>query len=125
MEFEKASRIKLRFDTDKGYLATEDLWDLSLFGLNRLAKSLNKVLKESAEEDFLGETSAEDILTKLQFNLVLHILEVKKAEVKARKEASSRKAEREKIMGVLAKKQDDALETLSEEDLKKKLEELS
>ncbi len=123
--FEQASRLKLRFNTDKGYLSAEDLWDLSLYHLNRLAKSLNKVIKESAEEDYLGETSAEDVIAKLQFNLVLHILEVKKAEVKARKEASSRKAEREKIMGVLAKKQDDALETLSEEDLKKKLEELS
>lgn len=123
--FEKAARMKLRFGTDKGLLSVEDLWDLSLQQLNRLAKALNKSIKESAEDDFLEETSAEDLIIKLQFNLVLHVLEAKKAEKKERLTASTKKAEREKILGILAKKQDDALENLSEEDLKKKLEELT
>ena len=123
--FEKAARMKLRFVTDKGLLSVEDLWDLSLQQLNRLAKALNKSIKESAEDDFLEETSAEDLIVKLQFNLVLHVLEAKKAEKKERLTASTKKAEREKILGILAKKQDDALENLSEEDLKKKLEELT
>lgn len=123
--FEKAARMKLRFVTDRGNLSTEDLFDLPLQQLNKLAKGLNKIIKESAEEDFLGETSAEDAVIKLQFNLVIHVLDVKKAERKDRLEAGSKKAEREKIKGILAKKQDDALENLSEEDLLKKLADLA
>lgn len=123
--FDKATRLKLRFQSPKGYVSTEDLWDLSLQHLNTMAKALNKQLKESSEVDFLLEKSEEDARIKLQFDIVLHIMEVKKDEIKSREEATARKAEREKIKGILAKKQDDALEKLSEEELRKKLEELS
>jgi hypothetical protein len=123
-KFEKASRMKLSFVTDKGVIVTEDLWDLPLSKLNKLAVSLNKEVKASSEENFLEETSVEDATTKLRFDIVLSILETKKAERDARAEASSRKAEREKIMGILAKKQDDALETMTEAELQKKLDEL-
>ena len=123
--FEKASRLKLRFQTPKGYVSTEDLWDMSLQSLNTVAKDLNKKVKESSEVDFLEEKSVEDDLTKLQFDVVIHVMDVKKHEQKAKLEAATKKAEREKIMGVLAKKQDDALENLTEEELKQKLVALS
>lgn len=123
--FDKATRLKLRYQSPKGYVSTEDLWDLSLQNLNTMAKALNKQLKESSEVDFLLEKSEADARIKLQFDIVLHIMDVKKAEQKSREEATARKAEREKIKGILAKKQDDALEKLSEEELRKKLEELN
>ena len=40
--FEKASKMKLRFSTTKGVLSTEDLWDLSLESLDRIAKNLKR-----------------------------------------------------------------------------------
>ena len=40
--FEKASRLKLRFKTQNGIIAVDDLWDLTLDSLNTLAKALNK-----------------------------------------------------------------------------------
>jgi len=93
--FEKASKIKLRFPSSKGMLTTEDLWDLSLQQLNGLAKDLNKKVKESAEHDFLEVKSDSDTITKLQFDIVIQVL--------------------------TKKKQDAALENLSEEELKKLL----
>jgi len=123
--FDKATRLKLRFQSPKGYVSTEDLWDFKLEQLNTMAKTLNKQLKESSEVDFLLEKSEEDARLKLMFDIVLHIMDVKKAEQKAREDATARKAEKEKIKEILAKKQDDALEKLSEEELRKKLEELS
>ena len=123
--FRKASRTKLRFRTSKGYLSTEDLGDLTLQNLNSLAKSLKKKLREDDEEDFLEEKSEEDTATKLQFDIVLHVLETKKEENKARKDAVGKKAEKQKLMGALEKKQDKSLEDLSEEELIKKIDELN
>ncbi len=120
--FEKASRLKLRFQSSKGNLSTEDLWDLNLQQLNTVAKSLNKKLKESEEDDFLEEKSEEDTITKLKFDIVLSVLETKKNENKLHREESKKRVEKQKILEILAKKQDESLENMSEEDLKKELE---
>lgn len=45
--FEKASRMKLRFNTQRGVLSVEDLWDLPLIQLDNIAIALNKKLQES------------------------------------------------------------------------------
>ena len=49
-DFEKASRLKLRFNTAKGDITVEDLWDLKLesrngFDLESVAQSLNRAVK--------------------------------------------------------------------------------
>lgn len=119
--FEKASKIKLRFPSSKGMLTTEDLWDLSLQQLNSLAKDLNKKVKESAEPDFLEVKSDSDTITKLQFDIVIQVLTKKKEEGTARAEAAANKAKNARILELIGKKQDAALENLSEEELKKLL----
>lgn len=123
--FDKATRLKLRYPTNKGMITTEDLWDMTLQDLNNTAKTLNKEIKSVEEEDFLEvETTEHDLKIKLSFDIVLHVLNVKKEERKRRQEAATRKAEKEKLLTILAKKQDANLENMSEEELKKKLEEL-
>ena len=119
--FEKASKIKLRFPSSKGMLTTEDLWDLSLQQLNSLAKDLNKKVKESVEPDFLEVKSDSDTITKLQFDIVIQVLTKKKEEGTARAEAAANKAKNARILELIGKKQDAALENLSEEELKKLL----
>ena len=120
--FEKASRLKLRFGSTIGLVSSEDLWDLNLQQLNGLAKMLKKQLKESEEEDFLEEKNEADVIIKLQFDVVLHILNTKKEERKAYQEATVRKVERQKILSIIAKKQDASMEDMTEEELRKKLE---
>lgn len=122
--FGKASRLKLRFDSDVGLLTVEDLWDRSLPQLNLTAKKLNKDLAAAEEEDFLEEGNTEDAMIRLKFDIVLHILKTKKEEAEKRKEASERKMQKEKIMGIIEKKQDANLEEMSEKDLKKELSKL-
>jgi hypothetical protein len=122
--FENASRTKLRIASDRGLLSAEDLWDLSLTELNSIAKKLNAELKSSAEEDFLEETSSEDKVTKLKFEIVLHIINTRKAENSKRKEYAELKAKRDKLLAIKAKKQDDSLENMSIEELDAELEAL-
>jgi len=123
--FDKATRLKLRFQSDKhGLVSTEDLWDISMAELNRMAKALNRKRKQNEEEDFLAETTKEDQLTKLQFDLVLHVLSVKKQESEEARSAKARKELKDKYLEVLSRKQDAALENLSEADLLAKINEL-
>lgn len=122
--FEKGSREKVRFNTDRGTLATEDLWDLSRKKLNAMAKVFNKELKLSEEEDFLGEESAEDTITRLKFEIVIHILRVKTAEKKAKDNASIVKAEKQRLLAIKERKLNEADEGMSIEELDKKLAEL-
>lgn len=122
--FEKASRMKIRFLTNKGWLTVEDLWDLSLKDLNTLAKKLNKEIKELEEEDFLEVVNNNDASLKLSFDITLHILNTKKAENEKKREAAARKEKKEKILSIIAKKQDESLENMSEDELRKALEDL-
>lgn len=122
--FDKATRTKLRFQTDRGQLCVEDVWDLNLTALNALAKSLNRKLKQGEEEDFLSTKTEADATDKLRFDIVVAILEVKKAEKVEKEQAVEKKAKREMILGVLARKQNEAIEGKSVEELMKELEAL-
>lgn len=124
MSFEKAARLKLRFNSSRGLLSVEDLWDLQLQELNSLAKALKKTLKEAEEEDFLEDVSAEDVITKIKFDLVLYILNTKKEENKARLMAKENKAKREKILELIASKQDEEQKGKSIEELQAELAKL-
>lgn len=116
--FEKASRMKLRFVSARGLLMPEDLWDLSLTSLNALAKELNGKLKAAEQEDFLQEAKPSNTELKLAFEIVLHILQTKKAEKDAREAAGEKAEKKQKLLEILARKQDASLEGLSEDDLK-------
>lgn len=122
--FKKATRMKLRFTTDRGNLSVEDLWDLPLVQLNRIAKGLNKQLKVNEEEDFLVLKNDDDTRIKLQFDIVLDILNTKKAEKDAKENATAKKAEKNKLLAILAEKEDDDIRNMSAEDIRKKIEDL-
>lgn len=116
--FAKATRSKLRWSTTRGLLSVEDLWDLNLTSLNNIAKGLKKELKAEAEEDFLDEKSEEDTITKLKFDVVLEILNIKKAENKSAAEASEIKAHNQMIMGLIVEKEQQDLKSKSVDELK-------
>jgi hypothetical protein len=122
--FDKATRMKLRFTTDRGVLGVEDIWDLNLTQLNTLAKSLRKKLKEGEEEDFLNTKSEADVTDKLRFDIVLHILETKKTEKAEREQAEEIKGKRQELLGIIAEKKSAALRDKPVEDLLKELEAL-
>lgn len=123
--FEKASRIKLRYSTNRGVLSVKDLWDLSLEQLDLIAINLSKRLKESQTESFIKTRTKDTTELELKFNIVKHIIDVKLQEQEERTVAAEKKAKRQKILDLMAKKQDAELESKSYEELAKELEALS
>lgn len=129
--FEQASATKLRFASDRGELTTEQLWDLPLqsktqFDLDTLAKGVNAQLKAVAEESFVS-TSSNPASTRLtlQLDILKHIISVKLNTAAAAKDRAARSAEREKLVSILADKQDEQLKSLTPEELAKRIAELS
>ena len=121
--FEYATRNKVRFSF-RGLISVEDLWDLSLTNLDSIYKELNKQSKQSEEESLLNIKTQEDELLNVQIEIVKHIVSVKLAEKEAREKASAKKAQKQKIMSIIAAKQDEALQNSSIDDLQKMLDEL-
>lgn len=121
--FGYATRNKVRFSF-RGLISVEDLWDLSLTNLDSIYKELNKQSKQSEEESLLNIKTQEDELLNVQIEIVKHIVSVKLAEKEAREKASAKKAQKQKIMSIIAAKQDEALQNSSIDDLKKMLDEL-
>ena len=121
--FIKASREKMRFPY-KGLATVEDLWDLSVMELDKIYKSLNAKAKQAQEESLLEVKSSEDEELTAQIEIIKYIVSVKLEEKKAAEMAKERKEQKQKIMSILASKQDEALHGKSIEELEKMLDEL-
>ncbi len=114
--FEKALRMKLRF-AHKGQITTEDLWDLSVTTLDSIYKGLRAAQKEQEGDSLLAE-KREDSTLALQIDIVKHIVTVKQAETDAKKARALKAEQKQRIMEILAQKQDAALLGKSEDELK-------
>lgn len=121
--FEVATRNKYRFPY-KGVISVEDLWDLSLTALDSIYKTLNKQVKQSQEESLLETKSKEDETLDTQIAIIKHIVSVKKQEVIDKTNEKERREKKQRIMALMAKKEDEALESMSREELEKMLNEL-
>lgn len=107
--YKLASQQKLRFQTNKGSLSTEQLWDLPLNDLDALAVSLEAEHKESGKKSFLVTKSVKDKTAKLKFDIVLDVLTTKVEEAQALSDAAEIKSHNEKIIKLIAEKQDESL----------------
>lgn len=125
--FEQASRLKLRFETTKGLLSVEDLWQLSLQSLDTIAKAVNRKLKEVAEESFIPapiRTNSASAELQLKLDLLKHVITTLDAETKAKLARSKRQADLAQLRQLAAAKTNEALASQSLEDILKKISEL-
>lgn len=121
--FIKATREKMRFPY-KGQATVEDMWDLTISELDKIYKTLNAQQKRAQEDSLLDTKSEEDEELAAQIEIVKYIFTVKQEEKKAAETAKERKEQKQKIMAILANKQDEALHSKSSEELEKMLDEL-
>jgi len=120
-EFMDATRRKLRFESHIGFLSVEDLWDLPLtsqkgVSLDQLAVSLSKTLREGTESFVDASRSGDEKLT-LKFTIIKQIIDLRLAERDAAKAAREKAEKKQKILAILERKQDAALENASAEEL--------
>jgi len=123
--FERASRQKLRIQTDRGMLTVEDLWDLPLTGrlsLDSIAKAFHRRVREIEDEtsfvpDAKTKQSAENESAQLTFDILKHIIEVRLQEREINRAAKEKAENRKKILELISKKQDEALSEKSIEEL--------
>lgn len=123
--FEQAAKQKIRFNF-KGLILVEDLYDLSLEDLNDLYIRINHDLKEDSAEGLLETTEKSEKFStlRLKLELIKHIFQQKKDFIQNQKDEKIRKEKKQKIMELIAGKQDQALQEKSEEELMKMLEDL-
>lgn len=121
--FESATRSKMRFPF-KGMISVEDLWDLSLTNLDSVFKTLNAEVKKFEEESLLHTKSKEDEEISNKIEIVKYIVNVKLNEKKKRENDIKNAKTRQKLLEIKAKRQNAALENMSDEELDKALAEL-
>ena len=122
--FEKATKIKLRINSSKGVLSVEDLWDLPLTKLNEIAKGINKKIQEQGEVDFLGESGKADPKLVLTLDIIKSIIKIRQQEAKDSENRAIKEAQRERLLKILARKEEESLNDLSKEELEKLLSNL-
>lgn len=121
--FEIATRKKYRFPF-KGSISVEDLWDLSMTDLDFIYKNLSSTAKAERENESLLTENKQDTDLENMIEIVKRVFSVKKAEIDAFKEAKENAKKKERLLEILAKKQDDALAVKSEDEIRQMLEEL-
>ena len=122
--FINATRNNYQFPF-RGMINVIDLWDLSLTNLDSVFKTLNAEVKKSEEESLLNTKSKEDEEISNKIEIVKYIVSVKLDEKKKRENAKKNAEMRQRLLEIKAKRQDAALENMSNEELDKALAELS
>ena len=121
--FVTATRNKFRFPF-RGQISVEDLWDLSVENLDSVYKTLNSQVKKAKEESLLNTKSREDEIIEMQIEIVKYIVSVKQDESAKKVAAKEKKARKQKILEVLAAKEDADLQNKSSEELQAMLADL-
>ena len=109
----------------KGMINVIDLWNLSLTNLDSVFKTLNAEVKKSEEESLLNAKTKEDEDLTNKIEIIKYIVNKKLAEKEAREKEKKNKEKRQRILEIKAKRQDEALENMSDEDLDKLLADLN
>lgn len=127
--FEKASRLKVRFESPKGLLSVEDLWDLPLTcslgnkaNLDDIAKALHRKLRDDDDVSFVHKDKKSDKVEHLKFDIVKHIIDVRLAENQAREAQRANAEKKQRILEIIASKEDESLKGMDLEALKKMVE---
>lgn len=118
--YKQASKLKLRFQTSKGSLSVEQLWGLSQTDLSSAIKDVKKVLTKDDDNElsFLDDTKVTDVENHLRFEILKDVYLTKKRETEDARIATENKAFNQKILGIIADKQEEGLRSKSISELR-------
>ena len=126
--FIKATKLKLRFQTAKGMLAVEDLWDLPLtsitgkVNLNQLAINAYSNIDSTLTVSFVSTSKVKAESTDvLRLDILKHIITSKLASNALTLNANNKAEEKRQLLTLLQQAKINALGALSEEELTKRI----
>jgi hypothetical protein len=123
--FELASRIKLRFQTPRGPVGVEDLWDLDLPVLDKMAVAIDKAENEG-RVTFLSSSprrTSADKNNGLRLSILKRIIETREQEAEDAKVRRDKAAKRAQLTLLLEKKREESMLSMSEEEILAQLKE--
>lgn len=106
----------------RGMINVIDLWELPVTSLDLVFKSLNADYKKSEEESLLSAQTKESEELSEKIEIVKYIVNEKLAEKKAKEDAKKNREMRQRLLEIKAKRQDAALEGLSDAELDKMIQ---
>lgn len=130
--FAYASRKKLRFETVKGNISVEDIWDLPLtaegddMSIDVVGKAMTNAVKDNeGNEAFVVIKGTEaDPSLKVRLGILEHIRDHKLDYAARVEKAALTKARKQRLLELLDKKKDEADGEQSIEEIEKMIEEL-
>lgn len=121
--FEKAARIKLRFDLN-GSTSTEDLYDFSKEKLADYEVILQERIDKQGKSNRFAKKAKTIEIDSLRLAIISHIIDLKVSEEEESANAIIKKQERDELLSLLAQKQKAKMSELTEEEIQARLEAL-
>ena len=120
--FEKASRKQLRFNTPAGSVSVERLWQMKISDLIALEDTQTEVCEKYVKTTRRKSSrTAEQQDDELRLEILTYIIDTLEKESLDANEKLQNKEHNQKIMALIAKKEQESLENLSLEELSKLL----
>ena len=122
--YKQASRLGLRFQTSKGLLSVEQLWQLGVTDLSNAIKAVKKILKVTDDDDLsflIDSKGVVDVENQLRFDILKDIYVTRKEDNAAIRDQALIKEHNQKILELIAEKKEGDLKGLSVEELEKLL----
>ncbi|PRP93628.1 hypothetical protein [Enhygromyxa salina] len=127
--FERASRLRIRFESSKGLLTMEDLWVLPLtseggkskVNLDEIARGLHREIQAAGEVSFVKPASEPEERLSVAFEVVKHVISVLMAERDAAVLEAERQEKKKLILAALAEAENKDLTSGSIDELRAKL----
>ena len=122
--YKKATRVGLRFNTNKGLLTTEQLWSLSIADLSSAIKEVKKKLVKNDDDElsFLEDVSNnQDTTEQLRFDILKDVYLTRKEELDNIKMEQTKRLNNQKILEIIADKKERNLRELDVDELEKLL----
>ena len=127
--FMRATREAFRYESARGLLSTEQLWQLPLIGqrantgfdLDNVARTINAEIKAMGEESFVERENPLREVAVARLEVVKAVIAYRQAEARAQEKRAANASERKAIMEALDNRKRADLSAASVDELKARL----
>ena len=128
--FITAAKERYRFESPKGFLTVEDLFELPLLhksncDLESVAQTVSLELETAQQRSFVNvKPNAKATLLQNKLEIVKIVISIKEAEAAHREREREKRAQLQRLHNALERAEDNALASASVDDIKAKIAEL-